>query len=116
MSGDQVPVHRVRPLAYVPGEMYGTLVSSAMSLLDGGSEYAEQVVDKILAPLGLIPPLPEVPQGITCDRVFFSAEGTWHFCNEKHPDLSDREDLQSHSDDTKSWCDEPFERRQSLRR
>lgn len=117
MSDGRVRTHQVRPLGFVPNGLYGTIVTTVMDAMGGDSQKAERVVDKAFALLGLLPPLPEVPDGVTCDRVYFSDEGRWLFCVEPHPDPDDEEDTRMHFDiDAEDWQDDPGDPRAMRRK
>lgn len=93
------------------GGLYGELVSAVMRVADvADSRQAERVVDAVLGPLKLLPPLPEQPSLLeegdhaSCLHVYFSIEGVWHFCRKDHASEDDTEaEAVFHTDGRAEW-------------
>ncbi len=106
MNDNRIPLYQPSEFFLVPEAIYGDLVAAAVRVAVS-HEQAEQLVDAILGPLKLLPPIPDRPANIVCDSVYFSREGEYHFCVKQHNEPDD--DPAFHRTRGQDWDDEDNE-------
>lgn len=96
MSKQSVPDMPPREPFAVVG-IYGELVTSVMTVTgNADTEWAERVVDAVLGPLKLLPPIPVADSGTDCDHVYFAHDGVWHSCVKEHAEEDENADDARH--------------------
>lgn len=98
---DRLPYYRPKGLSRLPEGYYGEAAATVVRVIGPCSdEHAMKVVDAVLGPLELVPPMPDFRT--SCDHTRFTFEGEWHACTKQHGDSSVG-DSEHHASDSEDW-------------